>query len=86
MKEFEQPKFQIDKDDVRSNFGRFTITPLESGYGITIGNAMRRVLLSSLPGVAVFAIEVAGARHEYTTLPGVVEDLTQIVLNIKNLG
>ncbi len=85
MKEFEQPKFQIDKDDVRSNFGRFTITPLESGYGITIGNAMRRVLLSSLPGVAVFAIEVTGARHEYTTLPGVVEDLTQIVLNIKNL-
>jgi DNA-directed RNA polymerase subunit alpha len=85
MKEFEQPKFQIGKSDVTPNKGRFTITPLETGYGVTIGNAMRRVLLSSLPGVAVFAIEVEGARHEYTPLPGVVEDLTQIVLNIKNL-
>ena len=85
MKEFEQPKFQISKSDIGPNFGRFTITPLETGYGVTVGNAMRRVLLSSLPGVAVYAIEVDGARHEYTALPGVVEDLTQIVLNIKNL-
>lgn len=85
MKEFEQPKFQISKSDIGPNFGRFTITPLETGYGVTIGNAMRRVLLSSLPGIAVYAIEVEGARHEYTPLPGVVEDLTQIVLNIKNL-
>jgi DNA-directed RNA polymerase subunit alpha len=85
MKEFEQPKFQISKSDIAPNFGRFTITPLETGYGVTVGNAMRRVLLSSLPGVAVYAIEVDGARHEYTALPGVVEDLTQIVLNIKNL-
>lgn len=85
MKEFEQPKFQINKSDVAQNSGKFTITPLETGYGVTVGNAMRRVLLSSLPGVAVYAIEVEGARHEYTPLPGVVEDLTQIVLNIKNL-
>ena len=85
MKEFEQPKFQISKSDIAPNFGRFTITPLETGYGVTIGNAMRRVLLSSLPGIAVYAIDVEGARHEYTPLPGVVEDLTQIVLNIKNL-
>lgn len=85
MKEFEQPKFQISKSDIGPNFGRFTVTPLEAGYGVTVGNAMRRVLLSSLPGIAVYAIEVEGARHEYTALPGVVEDLTQIVLNIKNL-
>ncbi len=85
MKEFEQPKFQISKSDIGPNFGRFTVTPLETGYGVTVGNAMRRVLLSSLPGIAVYAIEVEGARHEYTALPGVVEDLTQIVLNIKNL-
>jgi DNA-directed RNA polymerase subunit alpha len=85
MKEFEQPKFQISKSAIAPTFGRFTITPLETGYGVTVGNAMRRVLLSSLPGVAVYAIEVDGARHEYTALPGVVEDLTQIVLNIKNL-
>jgi DNA-directed RNA polymerase subunit alpha len=85
MKQFEQPKFQISKTDVTGDFGRFTITPLEEGYGVTIGNAMRRVLLSSLPGLAVYAIDVEGARHEYTPLPGVVEDLTEIVLNIKNL-
>ncbi len=85
MKEFEQPKFNIDKSDIRPNYGRFTVTPLETGYGVTVGNALRRVLLSSLPGIAVYAIEVDGARHEYTPLPGVVEDLTQIVLNIKEL-
>ena len=85
MKEFAQPKFQISKSDIAPNFGRFTITPLETGYGVTVGNAMRRVLLSSLPGVAVYAIEVDGARHEYTPLPGVREDLTQIVLNIKQI-
>ncbi|MBQ8142828.1 MAG: DNA-directed RNA polymerase subunit alpha [Bacilli bacterium] len=85
MKQFEKPKFDINKSDIQNNFGRFTLTPLEKGYGTTIGNAMRRVLLSSLPGLAVYAIEVEGARHEYTPLPGVIEDLTQIVLNIKNL-
>mgnify|MGYP000921576831 CR=1 FL=1 len=85
MKQFVQPKFDISKNDVTPSFGRFTITPLEEGYGVTIGNAMRRVLLSSLPGIAVYAIEVDGAHHEYTPLSGVVEDLTDIVLNIKNL-
>lgn len=85
MKEFEQPKFDISKSDVTDAFGKFTITPLEKGYGVTVGNALRRVLLSSLPGLAVYAIEVEGAHHEYTPLPGVVEDLTQIVLQIKKL-
>lgn len=85
MKEFEQPKFDINLSDVSDYSGRFTIAPLEQGFGVTIGNAMRRVLLSSLPGLAVYSIEVEGARHEYTPLEGVVEDLTQIVLNIKNI-
>jgi DNA-directed RNA polymerase subunit alpha len=85
MKEFAQPKFEIGKTDVTPTFGCFTVTPLEAGFGVTVGNSLRRVLLSSLPGLAVYAIEVEGARHEYTPLPGVVEDLTTIVLAIKNL-
>lgn len=85
MKQFEQPKFEISKSDVTDTQGRFTITPLEKGFGVTVGNALRRVLLSSLQGLAVYAIEVEGAHHEYTPLPGVVEDLTQIVLQIKKL-
>lgn len=85
MKEFEQPKFQISKADVSEDYGHFVLAPLERGFGTTIGNSMRRVLLSSLPGLAVYAIEVEGARHEYTPLPGVVEDLTKIILNIKDL-
>lgn len=85
MKEFEQPKFQISKADVGENYGHFVLAPLERGFGTTIGNSMRRVLLSSLPGLSVYAIEVEGARHEYTPLPGVVEDLTKIILNIKDL-
>lgn len=85
MKEFEQPKFQLSKSDVTPTYGHFVLVPLERGFGTTIGNAMRRVLLSSLPGLAVYAIQVEGARHEYTPLPGIVEDLTQIILNIKNL-
>ncbi len=86
MKKFELPKFDINKDDVSNDYkGTFTVTPLEKGFGVTVGNALRRVLLSSLQGLAVYAIEVENARHEYTPLPGVVEDLTQIVLQIKKL-
>lgn len=85
MIEFVQPKFDIQKSDVNANTGSFAVTPLEKGYGVTIGNALRRVLLSSLPGLAVYAIEVEGARHEYTPLPGVVEDLTNIILQVKKL-
>lgn len=85
MKEFEQPQFEIDSEKVSETKGDFTIYPLETGFGVTLGNAMRRVLLSSLPGLAIYAIEVEGARHEYTPLPGVIEDLTQIVLNIKKI-
>lgn len=75
---------QADYDGVE-NYGRFVIEPLERGFGLTIGNALRRVLLSSLPGASVYAIEVEGARHEFTALPGVEEDVTTIILNLKDL-
>jgi len=67
------------------SYGRFVIEPLEKGYGVTVGNALRRVLLSSIEGAAPTAVKFEGAWHEFTTLPGVVEDLTEIVLNIKEL-
>ncbi len=83
--EFEKPNFQIDREQVSDTEGTFSLSPLETGFGTTIGNALRRVLLSSLPGLAVYAIEVEGASHEYSPLDGVLEDLVQIVLNIKKL-
>ena len=71
--------------DGNENYGRFVIEPLERGFGLTLGNALRRVLLSSLPGASIYAVEVEGARHEFTALPGMEEDVTTIVLNLKDL-
>ena len=71
--------------DGNENYGRFIIEPLERGFGLTLGNALRRVLLSALPGASVYAIEVEGAQHEFSTLPGVEEDVTNIILNLKDL-
>ena len=71
--------------DGTENYGRFVIEPLERGFGLTLGNALRRVLLSSLPGASIFAVEVEGARHEFTALPGIEEDVTTIILNLKDL-
>ena len=71
--------------DANENYGRFVIEPLERGFGLTLGNALRRVLLSSLPGASAYAIEVEGAQHEFSALPGVEEDVTSIVLNLKDL-
>ena len=71
--------------DGNENYGRFVITPLERGFGLTLGNALRRVLLSSLPGASIYAIEVEGASHEFTALEGVEEDVTSIILNLKGL-
>lgn len=85
MKKFEKPKYQIQALDESTNYGKFVVEPLERGFGITLGNALRRVLLSSLPGAAVFAVEIDKARHEFSALPGIVEDVTSIVLNIKEL-
>ena len=71
--------------DGNENYGKFVIEPLERGFGLTIGNALRRVLLSALPGASMYAIEVEGARHEFTALEGVEEDVTTIILNLKDL-
>jgi DNA-directed RNA polymerase subunit alpha len=71
--------------DGNENYGRFVIEPLERGFGLTLGNALRRVLLSSLPGASIYAVEVEGARHEFTALEGVEEDVTSIILNLKDL-
>lgn len=85
MQQFERAKLNIEKYDETSHYGKFVIKPLERGFGTTIGNALRRVLLSSLPGAAVFAIKINDVYHEFTTIPGVVEDVTMIILNIKKL-
>jgi DNA-directed RNA polymerase subunit alpha len=85
MKPFANLTFEESKFDQTQNYGKFTLTPLERGFGITIGNALRRVLISSIPGASVFAVSIEGARHEFTSLDGIVEDVTAIVLNIKSL-
>ena len=85
MQKFERAEFE-EKEYVESeHYGKFVFEPLERGFGTTIGNALRRVLLSSLPGAAVFAIKMDGVYHEFTAIPGVVEDVTAIILNIKKL-
>ncbi len=76
---------KIERDAVSRNYGRFIISPLERGFGITIGNALRRVLLSSLPGAAVTSIRVVGVQHEFSTIPHVREDMTQLLLQVKQL-
>lgn len=78
-------KIQLDDASYSSTFGRFIVQPLEKGFGVTIGNAMRRVLLSSLPGYAITAFKVDGVQHEFSTIPGVVEDVPDMVLNLKQV-
>lgn len=85
MQKFEHAQFKVERYDEDEHYGKFVFEPLERGFGTTIGNALRRVLLSSLPGGAVFAIKVDKAFHEFTAIPGVVEDIATIVLNIKKL-
>lgn len=83
---FEMPKkLECDEATYANTYGKFIAEPFERGYGITIGNAMRRILLSSIEGAAVTSIKIAGVQHEFSTMPGVMEDSVQIVLNIKNL-
>lgn len=86
MIEIEKPKIEslLASDD--NTYGKFVIEPLERGYGITLGNSLRRILLSSLPGVAVTSIKIDGVLHEFSTVPGVVEDVTEIILNVKGLS
>ena len=82
---FEKMAFKTAIVDSTSNYGKFVIEPLERGFGLTVGNALRRVLLSALPGASVFAVEIEGARHEFSALPGIEEDVTAIILNLKDL-
>lgn len=85
MLEMEKPRIERIEQDLSSNYGKFVIEPLERGYGTTLGNALRRVLLSSLPGSAVTSIKVDGVLHEFSTIPGVLEDTTEMILNIKQM-
>ncbi len=84
-KPFERTSFKVAKVDETTNYGKFVIEPLERGYGLTIGNSLRRILLSSLPGASVYSVEIEGAQHEFSALPGIEEDVTGIVLNLKDL-
>ena len=85
MIEIEKPRIECIESQTDEAFGKFIIEPLERGYGTTLGNSLRRVLLSSLPGTAVTSVKIAGMQHEFSTIPGVTEDLTEIVLNIKGI-
>ena len=85
MMEMEKPRITCEETD-GGNFARFVVEPLEQGYGITLGNCMRRTLLSSLPGSAVIAFRIAGVAHEFSTIRGVTEDVVDIVLNLKSLA
>ena len=85
MQKFERAHFEVKEYMDSEHYGKFVFEPLERGFGTTIGNALRRVLLSSLPGGAVFSIKVDGVYHEFTAIPGIVEDVTTIILNIKTL-
>ena len=85
MIEIERPRIETEEISSDSTYGRFVVEPLERGFGTTLGNSLRRVLLSSLPGVAVKSIKIDGVVHEFSTIPGVKEDVTEIVLNIKGL-
>ena len=84
MIEFEKPN--IHKIDESNNYGKIVVEPLERGYGTTLGNSLRRILLSSLPGAAVTSIQIDGVLHEFSTVEGVVEDVTQIILNVKKIA
>ena len=85
MIEIERPRIETEELSNDNTYGRFVVEPLERGFGTTLGNSLRRVLLSSLPGVAVKSIKIDGVVHEFSTIPGVKEDVTEIVLNIKGL-
>jgi DNA-directed RNA polymerase subunit alpha len=84
--EIEKPKIEIVEVSKDNRYGKFVLEPLERGFGITMGNSLRRVLLSSLPGAAVTSIKVDGVLHEFSTIPGVKEDLVEIILNLKELA
>lgn len=83
---FEKPRIEIAEKSQDGSYGRFVVEPLERGYGTTLGNSLRRILLSSLPGAAVSNVKIDGVLHEFSTIPGVKEDVTEIILNLKGLA
>ena len=85
MQKFERPEFKISEYVEDEHYGKFVISPLERGFGTTLGNALRRVMLSSLPGGAVYSIKLDGVYHEFSSIKGVREDVTMMILNIKSL-
>ena len=85
LEKIEKPEIEIVKLKPDGKYGMFVLEPLEAGYGNTLGNSLRRVLLSSLPGVAVTSVKIDGIQHEFSTIPGVKEDVTEIILNVKGL-
>lgn len=85
MIEFEKPNIECVKVDVDNNYAKFECQPLERGYGMTIGNSLRRILLSSLPGTAITSIKIEGVLHEFSTVPNVVEDVPEIIVNLKSV-
>ncbi len=86
MFDFEKPRIDIAEISEDNRYGRFVIEPLERGYGTTLGNSLRRIMLSSLPGAAVSSVKIEGVLHEFSTIPGVKEDVTEVILNIKHLA
>lgn len=86
MFDFQKPKIEIAEISEDKKYGRFVVEPLERGYGTTLGNSLRRIMLSSLPGVAVSQVKIDGVLHEFSSIPGVKEDVTEIIMNIKELA
>ncbi|ACL18517.1 DNA-directed RNA polymerase subunit alpha [Desulfitobacterium sp. LBE] len=86
MLEIEKPKIECVERTDDNSYAKFVVEPLERGYGITLGNSLRRILLSSLPGTAVTSVKIEGVLHEFSTVPGVLEDVTDIILNLKSLA
>ena len=86
MFDFNKPKIEITEISEDKKFGRFVVEPLERGYGTTLGNSLRRIMLSSLPGAAVSQVKIDGVLHEFSSSPGVKEDVTEIIMNLKSLA
>ena len=86
MLEFEKPRIEVMEINEEGTYGRFVVEPLERGYGTTLGNSLRRIMLSSLPGCAISSIKIDGVLHEFSTIAGIKEDVSEIALNLKNLA
>ena len=86
MLDFKEPNIEIVEISEDKKYGRFVVEPLERGYGTTLGNSLRRIMLSSLPGTAVSHIKIDGVVHEFSSIPGVKEDVTEIIMNLKSLA